>query len=133
MSELKPCPFCGSEARIIARGSTEFDVGCSKIDCYVYHGADWYLPKEVVVQLWNTRPAPNAPTEPVIMDILNGIKLSQCGWEGDEDIVTVNDKPIGSTIPMASLHINDWWPPLKREIAKIIAAHFERIGTEEES
>lgn len=70
---LKPCPFCGSDARMWPshtkadkNGSYEI-VGCSNVDCFIEPTTDEYLPYEEAVQRWNTRPAP-AATDTVSKD-----------------------------------------------------------------
>ncbi|AUR85578.1 restriction alleviation protein [Vibrio phage 1.076.O._10N.286.51.B7] len=52
MSELKPCPFCGSEAEAYetTKGCT---VMCSNGDCVELQMSDWTMSK--AVSLWNTR------------------------------------------------------------------------------
>ena len=66
-NELKPCPFCGSKARMWpsqtksdSEGSYEI-IGCSNIDCLIEPTTDEYLPYAEAVIRWNTRPA--APVE----------------------------------------------------------------------
>jgi hypothetical protein len=56
-----------------------------------------------------------------IKRILDSTSLSQCGWEGHEDIVLFNDKPIGATISNRNLELGRWWPDLKIHIAEYIA------------
>jgi hypothetical protein len=54
-----------------------------------------------------------------IIKELNKIKIEQVRWEADEDIVTINGMPVGSTISHHSkIEVNNWWPGLKRIIAK---------------
>lgn len=66
-NELKPCPFCGSKARMWpsqtksdSEGSYEI-IGCSNVDCLMEPTTDEYLPYAEAVIRWNTRPA--APVE----------------------------------------------------------------------
>lgn len=60
MSELKLCPFCGSEAEVITHEigcATYFDIGCTKEDCYLYGGAEYTFGSEIEAkEKWNTRP-----------------------------------------------------------------------------
>lgn len=65
------------------------------------------------------------PTRIAIKKILDEIELNQCGWEGDEDIMTFNGQPIGATLG-GSREIDKWWPELKTHIAAYIA---ERMPT----
>ena len=51
--KLKPCPFCGGEAKI---GSTDifgFEVRCTVCPCDV--GRYWFVKKEEAVTAWNRR------------------------------------------------------------------------------
>jgi hypothetical protein len=52
-----------------------------------------------------------------IMKSLDEVKLSQSGWEGNEDIVIFNGKPIGMTISNRNLELGRWWPELKEHLA----------------
>jgi len=56
---LSPCPFCGKDVDFIERGdskdSDSYDIGCNSDDCYLEGGADWWLSKEEVITMWNTR------------------------------------------------------------------------------
>ena len=65
-NELKPCPFCGSKARMWpsqtksdSEGSYEI-IGCSNIDCLIEPTTEEYLPYAEAIAAWNTRPAPAA-------------------------------------------------------------------------
>ena len=50
--KLKPCPFCGGEAKLHHNSLTDkFKVWCSECDCRT----DVYSDKEEVVKCWNTR------------------------------------------------------------------------------
>lgn len=63
MLQIKPCPFCGSAAKIITRDSVDryhdpitFDVGCTNNLCYLSKGAEYCFENtEEIVILWNTR------------------------------------------------------------------------------
>lgn len=53
-SKLKPCPFCGSEAKLISRGSCNY-VTCSNEDeCWCGMTCPVGTPEEAV-QIWNRR------------------------------------------------------------------------------
>lgn len=53
MSEmLKPCPFCGSEAKL-NKGKTVFWCSCENAACACEIGA--YLKKEEAIKAWNRR------------------------------------------------------------------------------
>ena len=56
MNELKPCPFCGGEAKVIKDGTlTDQSViysalcTCCRTQCY------WFETKEETIEAWNTR------------------------------------------------------------------------------
>ena len=56
--ELKPCPFCGSKSEFMDKKEPSvdaYDVRCTNFECYLYHGADWFLSKDVVRDAWNRR------------------------------------------------------------------------------
>ena len=63
---IKPCPFCGSEARFWQRVSNypadtdqAWDIVCTNDVCYLAEGADYYLSKTAVSKLWNSRSGVN--------------------------------------------------------------------------
>lgn len=54
--ELKPCPFCGREARVVNTGRGVFAVGCNNVRCR----GDWVTAKcswdeNVAIEAWNRR------------------------------------------------------------------------------
>ena len=52
-TELKPCPFCGGEAKL-----EKADMGCWKIKCTKCpcdFGRYWYLRKRDAKKAWNRR------------------------------------------------------------------------------
>jgi hypothetical protein len=66
--ELKPCPFCGGEAKLWhrRRQETKYTIGCLNSDCFVWIPADVHLSKlhnyapcfrylADAVNSWNTR------------------------------------------------------------------------------
>lgn len=64
MGNLKPCPFCGSEARLKIEVSCvdtfRYEVVCDDIFCPCYGKEDddnpsGYVEKEEAIQAWNTR------------------------------------------------------------------------------
>lgn len=72
MDELKPCPFCGSKAKLIHRPKkiSSWAISCtSKLadDCQLYSGQDtrpekdwddvryWFANKDEAIKTWNTR------------------------------------------------------------------------------
>lgn len=51
--ELKPCPFCGSEACVGVEGMTTYwSVGCRKCFCFF---ARYFNTKEEAIEKWNKR------------------------------------------------------------------------------
>lgn len=59
MSDIKPCPFCGSEAKAECRYAAAF-VECSNLECGIFM-ADLDNPFcDEVVEKWNTRKSPEA-------------------------------------------------------------------------
>ena len=54
MSELKPCPFCGSEAKMyIFNNGLDWQVECLNDDCAC--GTTTWESKERAIEIWNTR------------------------------------------------------------------------------
>lgn len=51
MNELKPCPFCGGEAKIITYADDDKSIKCGK--CWA--GTSRYMSVERAVFAWNTR------------------------------------------------------------------------------
>ena len=49
-----------------------------------------------------------------IFDIIDDIKLIQCGWELGEDIVLYNGEPIGMTITKHNREFDRWLSDFKR-------------------
>jgi uncharacterized protein (DUF342 family) len=56
--ELKPCPFCGSEATMNERNAMEEFVNCSKPGCSL--SETWAV--AIFIDNWNTRPREDALT-----------------------------------------------------------------------
>ena len=63
-----------------------------------------------------------------LLQILDEIKLSQCGWEGNEDVVTFNGEPIGATITKHRREFDRWWPDLKEHIAEYVAKRTQDLA-----
>jgi len=60
--------------------------------------------------------------EQQVLKILGEAKLDHARWEDDEDIVTLDGKPIGGTISRnRGPQFGRWWPEVKRELAARIA------------
>jgi hypothetical protein len=66
--KLLPCPFCGSEARMIERkcSPAKYGIGCSNMDCIIWLPEDapkrnlqsyvtCYVKKEDCIERWNRR------------------------------------------------------------------------------
>ncbi len=56
--ELKLCPFCGSEAKILIshHGSQPiYSVCCKKVGCFMYYGAMIYNNEKAAISAWNQR------------------------------------------------------------------------------
>jgi len=66
--KIKPCPFCGSEAKLkVTEDNSDYcyengkileyyDIQCTNKECYLCDGADWNLRnREDIIKMWNTR------------------------------------------------------------------------------
>lgn len=55
--ELKPCPFCGSEADFITKGRSWWAVEClNERNCGIFLPVDSaYTSKDYAIKAWNTR------------------------------------------------------------------------------
>lgn len=55
--ELKPCPFCGTDAYVIpdSEHSTAFILGHTSQGCPIDDLWDWHLDEEKAIAAWNTR------------------------------------------------------------------------------
>ena len=67
MSELKPCPFCGGEARIMkiadSGGKTGYAVGCGRPFCPTDGAVTrWFMDEGLAVEAWNTRACADGQT-----------------------------------------------------------------------
>ena len=62
---LKPCPFCGSNARFTQRAKNQYAVSCESpwhlVTCPLYcDGNSWSAPSyEEAAEIWNTRKGEN--------------------------------------------------------------------------
>ena len=54
MEQLKPCPFCGSKARVNIFGN-EYQISCDNCCCDVLPNTWLYFTEEEVIEAWNTR------------------------------------------------------------------------------
>ena len=56
--KLKPCPFCGGEARLVndTSGKSVWTVSCESQECYVSPEAANYDKAEWAIAAWNRRP-----------------------------------------------------------------------------
>ena len=56
--ELKPCPFCGSEAKLFEQ--FPYKVYCSKTSCICSAATVGFMSLDEAVKAWNTRPLSGA-------------------------------------------------------------------------
>ena len=69
--ELKPCPFCGSKAKLIQRPNGLFEIGCFDMMCQAWKCTDiecedcnsGYDNEDDCIKLWNTRPIEDSKDE----------------------------------------------------------------------
>lgn len=53
MAKLKPCPFCGGEAKTKKDTLGAWKVRCAKCSCDV--GRYWFWTKQNAIEAWNRR------------------------------------------------------------------------------
>ena len=53
MAELKPCPFCGGEAKMANTDIGGWPVYC--INCPCDYGRYWFATKQKAIEAWNRR------------------------------------------------------------------------------
>lgn len=82
MTELKPCPFCGGEARIEAYGMGYVPECDHRDTCHIANyerpANEWYTSEGFAVQAWNAR------WERTCHSIKTWFKCSECRAEYDE-------------------------------------------------
>lgn len=63
MYDLKPCPFCGSEAHMVeGTYPKHFHPCCTNAKCILYPGAKWFKKKDEAAVAWNMRSGENEQT-----------------------------------------------------------------------
>jgi hypothetical protein len=70
MSELKPCPFCGGEARVMQYGEQEYLPTCNDCHCILDY---CFLCEEDAVETWNRRTQPKG----VEIDTVKPVEIDQ--------------------------------------------------------
>ena len=95
--QLKPCPFCGGEAKLSSWDDdwnscrptdTYWQVGCDTDGCLGESSYDQYLSsEESAIQAWNNRisgwhPIETAPKDGTVIDLwfVNGFRIPNCQW-----------------------------------------------------
>ena len=67
--ELKPCPFCGGEAKIYEASEEDFRVGC--IRCHTW--SDYYFTEDEAIKAWNRRNYPEKQDSSIGEKIIDAI------------------------------------------------------------
>ena len=75
-TELKPCPFCGGEAKIQEYNGGFAAVGCSNGRCYMHPHAFGFPSAEDAAERWNRRAERTCRDTDNMQD---AIKCSECG------------------------------------------------------
>lgn len=56
MGELRRCPFCGGEAKIVfAEEYKQWRIRCKNIDCDIRPSTSWFNNEEEAIDRWNRR------------------------------------------------------------------------------
>jgi len=77
LQEIKPCPFCGSEAKLIReKYAPEFAVQCQNWEAHVHNGIEvWGDTAAEAIDAWNRRsPAPAAVRE-AVAEKISGMRV----------------------------------------------------------
>ena len=96
-TELKPCPFCGSPAKLICAG--EYWVTCTKLGvCYAStpkRGDNGFTYKSDAISLWNTRSDTEA-REAVVKEIMENpeIRMVRVDYVGKTWALNTNEEVI---------------------------------------
>lgn len=54
--KLKPCPFCGGEAKMVETYSGDIKIGCENLGCLgCYENNAFFSFKEDAIESWNKR------------------------------------------------------------------------------
>lgn len=98
--DLLPCPFCGTDAEIIHRGTNNpmdnnWTVGCQSSDCFIgVDGVDWYLPKAVAVKWWNTRKEPQEQIDEELCEYLAELYQTLLKQQVENDLPIMTEKDL---------------------------------------
>lgn len=89
MEGLRPCPFCGGEAKIQEYNGGFAAVGCSNGRCYMHPHAFGFASAEDAIQKWNRRAKRTCRYVRDHMGVAGNwfCKCSECGAEFDERVV----------------------------------------------
>lgn len=127
---LKPCPFCGDEARIYSVDlrplGTRYNAGCDNSDCDCH--CDFRAATEVeAARLWNTRvPARGEPSDEAVREpLLDVIGSLAIATKAAESCLAALDRPTGAREPSEAAveayrkGVQSLWPRLEsRELRR---------------
>lgn len=77
--ELKPCPFCGGEPRLVEEISLA-KIACMNRGCEVEPETPWFWSVDEAAEAWNTRAERTCKAANVAEYAWDDFECSECGW-----------------------------------------------------
>lgn len=125
-TNLKPCPFCGSDNIELTRNTYEGCVDYDAVHCCICSGQTEGESKEEAIKLWNTR-APALPSKPSeLVELANKLTYSQISalqhakdqhWFNFAFLVGLNSE---MTKTIGCLDLDKLSPPTMESVASAI-------------
>ena len=104
MENLKPCPFCGSEAESYET-TTGSLVECSNFDCHVGTlNNDWT--KKKVISIWNTRTSGWISVDDALPEALTSVLVNISNDRVKNDVSEAYHRQNGAFVPQYELGKN---------------------------
>jgi len=79
MAELKKCPYCGGEAKIIEDNTIveypQYQIRCKNVACTIRPKTNWHVDKQEAIKHWNNRASEAELRENVIEEFAEAIMV----------------------------------------------------------
>ena len=130
MSELKPCPFCGGEARVMQYGEQEYLPTCNDCHCILDY---CFLCEEDAVETWNRRTQPKGveidTVKPVEIDQFKNAPLTLDELRGmaGEPVWMARDKEWAFISVVATEPYAQIWYFTAKGFSKTVLYHHEKF------